>query len=523
MPDLQLVDQYGRPVSTADLKPDPPLRRSSRRPAAFNPEPDRLSAVFKAADQGDPREHQQILADIESRDGHIGGVLDTRKSALAKLQWRATATTNDKTAVEIADAVQRDILDARWYRPTVKALSDAVTKGWSVCTIGWQTGDVWRPVNLRWVDQQMTGVTPEDDQRLAWRMTKDETKLEPIAPYTAIVHAATSPFGALYRRGIGRSIAILYSLKRLGLQTWASYVEMFGLARPVADYPVGSKESDIEAFEEMLQAWAQGGYLLKPANLKVNFPEPASASRGAGEPVHATLAKYCDAQASKRIIGQTMTSDSGSSRAQGEVHERVAGWITEGDAADMGETVTRDLVEPYVFLNYGVGAPVPRVYALIESSERRAFQLEALKVFVPLGMKVEQSVARDIAGVPEPEEGAELLGARTAAPAGARRRQGADFRFRLAQLLAQRSALAEDDDGEDLVDRDAGADAASNWRRDLQPFVDEIEDAAASADGFDDFLRRVARKEVDGDKFVRHLAAADMGLRGVGDGTDEAD
>jgi phage gp29-like protein len=224
------------------------------------------------------------------------------------------------------------------------------------------------------VDQQMTGVTPEDDQRLAWRMTKDETKLEPIAPYTAIVHAATSPFGALYRRGIGRSIAILYSLKRLGLQTWASYVEMFGLARPVADYPVGSKESDIEAFEEMLQAWAQGGYLLKPANLKVNFPEPASASRGAGEPVHATLAKYCDAQASKRIIGQTMTSDSGSSRAQGEVHERVAGWITEGDAGDMAETVTRDLVEPYVRLNYGMEAPVPKIGALIESSERREFQ-----------------------------------------------------------------------------------------------------------------------------------------------------
>ena len=55
----------------------------------------------------------------------------------------------------------------------------------------------------------------------------------------------------------------------------------------------------------------------------------------------------------------------------------------------------------------------------------------------------------------------------------------------------------------------------------MQSFVAAAEDAAASADGFDDFLRKLKKAEVDGDVFVRDLATTNMQLRGVGDGTDD--
>lgn len=526
MPEPQLVDPYGRPVSTAAMQAEQPPRRSTRAPPAFNPDPDKLNSLFKKADSGDPRELQQLTAEIESRDGHIGGVLETRRKAAAKLPWRAEAVSDDDRDVAIADAVQRDILNARWFKGMVRNLLDAVVKGWSVCSMRWSLGDVWRPSELRWVDQQMTAVDPADDQRLAWRDPTDESKLQPIAPFTAVVHTASEPSGPLYRRGMGRSLSILYSLKRIGVQTWASFVEMYGVARPVASFPLGAKESDLEEFEALLQTWAHGGYLLKPSNLRVEFPEPASAGRGSGEPVHAALAKYCDEQASKRIIGQTMTSDTGASRAQAEVHERVAGWVIEADAGELAETIMRDIVEPYVRLNFGMDVAMPRVYAVIESSERRAFQLTVLEKLVPLGLRVEQSVARDLGGFPEPAEGAEVLsGTGAAAPAGATRRRGGAgldrLRVRLAQLLAQRATFSEDD--EDLVDRDAGADAEANWKVDLQPFADQVDDMADAASGFDDFLRRLTRATVNGDKLVRHLASTSMKLRGVGDGTDEVD
>ena len=551
MPEPQLVDRYGQPVSTASLAEPPPLRRSSRKAPTFNPEPAQLVKLFKAADDGDPRALQQTCADLEGRDGHFGGVLETRRRAVTRLAWAATAATNDKQAVNIADAVKRDILDAAWFKPMVRALLDAVVKGWSVCSITWDTADIWKPSTIRWVDQQMTAVTPEDDQRLAWRDPADEAKLQPILPYTAVVHVASDPSGPLYRRGIGRALAMLYSFKRLGLSAWASFIEMYGVARPVVSYNSGAKQSEIDDLEARIQQWMHGGYLVKPATMQVAFPEPGNTRSGSsgGDPVQANLARWCDEQASKRIVGQTMTSDSGSSRAQGEVHERVAGWITEGDAGELAETITRDLVEPYVRLNFGADAPIPKIAALLESSERREFQLRALEVLVPLGLRVEQSIVRDLVGVPEPAEGAELLTPpRSGAPTGgASRRSGAAAglpaglseaelvalarRLKVAPVAAAalpqrlRGARARfaDDDHEDIVDRDAGGSAGENWRADLQPFVAEVEGAAEEASGFDDFLRALRKRTVDGSKLVRNLATATMQLRGVGDGTDEVE
>lgn len=589
MPEPQLVDPYGRPVSTAALLAEQPIRRSRTAPPTFNPEPEKLKTIFKLADAGDPRQLQQLAGDLEQRDGHFGGVLETRRRAVTRLHWRAVAETDDKLAVDIVDAVQRDILGAPFFRPMCRALLDAVVKAWSVCSIQWVTGDVWRPAAVRWVDQQMTGCLP-DDERIAWRDPGDETKLVPIEPYTALVHVASDPSGPIYRRGIGRSLAMLYSLKRLGLTAWAAFIELFGVARPVVSYPPGAKQSDVDEYEARIQQWMHGGYMVKPASLTVAFPEPANtrASGGGGEPVQAGLARWCDEQASKRIIGQTMTSDSGSSLSQAQVHMQVAAWILEADAADLAETITRDLVVPYVQLNFGPDAPVPVIGAIIEDGARRQAQLTAIEKMAPLGLRVEQSVVRDLIGLPEPAEGAELLEEPAAVgdfslggfsfealsklpphlqarfvdhlaaregrperaevdPAGvvgeafarqlraaqaARGAGAAAGPLRSAQLRADDARrrrgggapgparLAAEDD-EDLVDRDAGAAAEAYWRRNLQPFVAAVEDAAAAADTYSEFKKRLRQATVDGDVLVRDLATTDMQLRGVGDGTDD--
>ena len=70
----------------------------------------------------------------------------------------------------------------------------------------------------------------------------------------------------------------------------------------------------------------------------------------------------------------------GSSRSQAEVHERVAEHILEGDVFDLVATILRDLVTPFVVLNYGADAAVPGCAPQLEANGQRAFQLEGLKV-----------------------------------------------------------------------------------------------------------------------------------------------
>lgn len=532
-----LTDWRGEKVNTPALGREPIRRQTTRAAATLGADPENLVALFKRADEGDPRDLQALLAEVEGRDAHIGGVLDTRYKAATRVALRAVAQSDDARDVEVAEAVQREIYDAPWFRPMCRDLLDATLKGWSVCEIVWETGDVWRPVEMRHIDQSLTAVDPADDRRLVWRDPADLTKFVPIPAYTAIVHAPSAPSGPLLRRGIGRSLAILYSLKRLGLQAFATFVELYGVARPVVDYIDGTTDEALNQLQADLDNWQSAGYLMKPHGVTVAFPEPARNSTGS-EPVHQALAEFVDAQASKRIVGQTMTSDNGSSRSQAEVHERVAEHILEGDVFDLAATIHRDLVTPFVRLNYGDGVPVPRCLPQLEANGQRAFVLEVIKVGVPLGLQVEQSVVRDLAGLPEPEEGAEILvppgsASRAATASTQARRQArrgsaafgpgvlyAARRCGGAALRAPRRATLAD--GEDFIDTDGDAAAGAVWRPGMQPFVDAVQAAGEEASSFDDFLARLREDTtVDGDALVRSLATWMMQARGVGDGTDE--
>lgn len=524
-----LVDPWGRPVSTAALARPQIRRRSSTSAPAFAADPERLISLFRKADDGDPRELQQLLGEVESRDGHFGGVLETRRRALTRLPWRAAAKTDDPTEVEIAEAVQRDILDAPWFKPMVRAMLDALVKGWSVCSITWATGDVWKPSEVRWVDPVMTAVDPADDQRLMWRVPKAESQLEAIEPYTAVVHAASDPSGPLYRRGLGRALAILYSAKRLGFQCWQTFVELYGVARPVATFTDALTDDELGKLQADLDEWQHAGWLTKPSSVKLEFPEPTRDSTGT--PPHEALARWCDEQASKRIVGQTLTSDSGQngSRALGAVHERVAEVIVEGDAGDIAATVMRDLVEPYVRLNYGMDAPLPTIGALLEAGGQKAFQLEVMKAMLPFGLEVEQSVVRDLAGLPEPAPGASILrskaagvqvAAATSAASKAAERRREEWRARHPGSAVGK--LATEPDGEDIIDRDGGTAAGEAWNLDMQPLVDAVVAAGDKSTSFEDFLGKLAGEtEVNASEYTRNLAEWTARARGLGDGTDE--
>ena len=61
------------------------------------------------------------------------------------------------------------------------------------------------------------------------------------------------------------------------------------------------------------------------------------------------LARYCDEQISKAILGQTLTSDSGGgSYAQSKTHNEVRHDLTVADCKALAATLRRDLIRPLV-------------------------------------------------------------------------------------------------------------------------------------------------------------------------------
>lgn len=554
---MAILDQHGNPVDLAALKKPAAPRPPNLQPKPFNPDPASVVAAFKKADQGDPRDLHELAREVRRRDGHIGGQLRNRTRAVTRLPFKVEAVSDDDRDVEVAEVVKRDIVDAPFFRQLLSGLLDATLRGYAVCSLTWEFGEVWRPVAADLADPRDTIIDPVDGKTVRWRDPDDQTKGRDIKPFTAVVHASGDTDGPLWGRGLQYSLAVYYSIKRLGVAAWAAFVELFGVARPVGSYPVSWEQTQIDDFDARLAAWAHAGRLVLPSGASVTFPAP---SQNASEASHSLLAEFCNSESSKAILGQTMTSDNGSSRAQAEVHERVADWILEADSLDVCATVEEQLVRAYVFLNYGPDVPVPKLRPQIEDKGLREFKLTALKELVPLGMEVEQSVARDLAGFPEPAAGAKILRPATASapPAGqvpeAERSAQAVGRERPqvkpvaghaqalkarasrdeehadggdvepgvghAQEIARRAGFAEADET-DIIDRDGGAAADAGWRPGMQPFVDAVKETAAEVDSFDDFLARLRARQVDGDAFVKSVAAWTMKARGLGDGTDE--
>lgn len=86
------------------------------------------------------------------RDLHYRSVLSTRKDAVCGLEIKVEPASDDKRDIELAQAVERDIIQNRSARfvPLVRDMLDAIAKGFSAVEILWNTqGRTWKPQEYR--------------------------------------------------------------------------------------------------------------------------------------------------------------------------------------------------------------------------------------------------------------------------------------------------------------------------------------------------------------------------------------
>jgi phage gp29-like protein len=121
------------------------------------------------------------------------------------------------------------------------------------------------------------------------------------------------------------------------------------------------------------------------------------------------MAVWCDEQISKAVLGQTMTTDNGSSRSQADVHDRVRMDIARWDARQLENTLNEFLVRPFIIMNYGPQDAYPRVVLRLSEPEDLKMLVDALIPLIDRGMEVQMSEVRDKFGLSEPEKGAAML------------------------------------------------------------------------------------------------------------------
>ena len=485
---------------------------------ASNLTPQRLASILSSAVDGDARDYLTLAEEMEEKDLHYASVLSTRKLALSGLTIRVDAFSDDAGDVKIADAVRELVAEPMFY-DAVFDLTDALGKAYSVCEIIWdRSSKPWRPIRLVHRDPRFFQFDRETGQELRLLDDVDPSNGIPMAPFKFIVHRPKIRSGLPIRGGLARLAAPGFMCKAWSWKDWMAFADVFGMPMRVGTYGPNAKEADIRKLMSAVANLGTDAAAVISESTKITF-EAAPNTAGAAD-FFEKLATWWDKQISKGVLGQTMTADDGSSLSQAKVHNDVRLDLLQADARALSATLNRDLVRPFVDLNFA-GGRYPTLVVVVPEPEDTKALIDAVTRLVPMGLRVEESVMRDKLGIPDPAEGKGVV--LLAAP-----KQEAPVEDKPAVPRAKQAKNSEDAKPEPTREDQLVSLLASRADPIVGQWVQQIEQlvmrSAGSLEDIRDGLLELL-PDMDPAQFaqVMQQALAIAGVAGISDAVDDAD
>lgn len=471
--------------------------------------PQRLAGVLRNAADGSALDYFILAEEMEERDLHYSSVLRTRKLTVAGIVPTVEAASDDTNDVKLADAV-RVMMERPQIPELLFDLLDGLGKGIAVAEILWDTSTVpWMPRDYSWVDPRFLKMDTDTLRQVHVLTEAEPFNGEPLTAYKYIIHQPRLKSGLPLRNGLARLVAVMYMLKSFTVRDWWAFGEKFGLPIVVGKYGPNASPEDIKTLLNAIASLASDAGCAIPSSMLVDMVE--TASRQGGGDLFEGMAEWCDAQTSKAVLGQTMTTDDGSSQSQANVHNQVRMDIARWDARQLENTLNEFLVRPFVMLNYGVQENYPRVCLRINEPEDLKALVDSIIPLIDRGMKVQMSEMRDKFGLSEPEDGAEVLQPASTA--------SNDYAM-LPALNREQIALNRTSPPDDIDTLTAAA--ISDWQRVGTAFTNPVLALANEVDSYEAFLKRLPELQdsLDAGEFVDQLARLCFQARGLGDVSD---
>lgn len=372
--------------------------------------PQRLAVLLRQAEDGDATAYLELAEQMEERDLHYLSVLGTRKRQVAQLPISIEAGTDDSQGQRIADFlrdwISRDTLETELFD-----IMDAVGKGFSVTEIVWNLdGQFFYPEKLKLRDPRWFEFDRVTGEQLLLRGGVGDDggmQLVPLPPAKFIQHLHPAKSGLPIRSGFARAIAWAYLFKNYALKDWVSFCEIFGMPLRLGKYEPGATEEQIGTLMRAVASISQDAAAVIPKSMELDFVD--GKSTGSAD-LYERLCDYLDRQISKAVLGQTATTDADTGGlGSGKEHGDVRADIERADARLLAATLQRDLIMPMVRFNFGDVQAWPKIRIGREAEHDIPEMVSALTSLVPLGLRVEESIARDRLGFPDPPADAVLL------------------------------------------------------------------------------------------------------------------
>lgn len=290
------------------------------------------NAINAARSIFNPRRRMLMeLFDNIKIDGHLESVMEQR--AMGILNKRVMFEPKKGITIE-NDIINEKILETPWFYHLLELACEAVPFGYSAIELQPdKTGnhilsDV-ELINRANVIPEWGFIMKNANNFTEGIYYRDDDKRNALAdpyysPYIIFV-GGKKDYGKL----MTAAQYVIY--KRGGFGDWSQFAELFGMPFRVGKYNAYDDASR-KKLEDGLRLMGGAGYATIPHGTDLDFHD----TNGTGKSeIFKDIVHECNSEISKIFVGQTMTTDNGSSHSQSVVHKTVAEEINLSDMIKM--------------------------------------------------------------------------------------------------------------------------------------------------------------------------------------------
>ncbi|MFC3716815.1 DUF935 domain-containing protein [Luteimonas soli] len=458
--------------------------------------------VLRVRGAGDLLIYEQVLSDPQ-----VKACFEQRRNAVTSCEWTVEAASDRRVDKKAADWIERQIKAVGFDNLTDKMLY-SVFYGYAVSEIIYEVKDGllgWKAIKVR--DRRRFRFKADGELRML--TVQNALEGEPcLAPYFWHVATGADHDDEPYGTGLGHWCYWPTLFKRNGIAFWLTFLEKFAAPTAKGTYPVNATADEKNKLLQALSAIRTDSAVIFPEGMTGELLEAARSGTADYKVLHDTM----DETISKAILGQTMTTDNGSSKAQAEVHMDVRQDIVKADADLVCESLNLGPIRWLTMFNFP-GAEPPRVFRQVEEPEDANELAKRDKAVMDMGFKPGLDYVRETYGDHWEEKAPEPPPVAPGAPAVPDTEPPVEFAD--APTIARLKA-----DAQDRLDAiEAGAtDASSNWHAFVAPRIRELRVLLDQSDDLADFRDRIVEL-ADADpqgEFVEAIARAGFGAQLLG-------
>lgn len=420
---MAILDQFGRPYEKEIVRERGGRAYAFKEPdqwqasVATGIDPTRLAEILRKNDRGENQDMLTLAMEMPERDLHYFGQLQTRANAIAFVPIELEVAKKHKKSAKarkIAEEATEVFIDNPLFRGLLQDLMDAINVGYQVIQPVWDTTTrPWTFKSFEWIDPRVFQFDVKHHKELRIR---DENKENgrPIPPGLYLVHFPRIRAGVRLRASIARLAAVNWFFKTSSVKDWLAFAEVYGMPIRIGKYGPSATEDEIATLSHALINLGHDASAMIPDGMKIEVVDARRPT--SGDNVFSGITKYFDEQTSRAVLGQVLASDAratGLGTAIADLHRDVRQDIREADSIAVRGTIDY-LLKQWTELNYGVGAPVPKLRIDIDPPEDvQKFTQGVLPWFVQGGLKFQKRwLYRKLqAPLDEGDDGEEMIAA----------------------------------------------------------------------------------------------------------------